>query len=112
MSQVEKCESPINNSPCFDNNESFTPIHSHSISNISMLAKPFHERKNAGGIELTYNKSLAFVSPSTHSDSKRCEIAAYPRYLLDSYRFMYDKAINCSKCISCFGLVCFLTTSY
>lgn len=57
------------------------------------MAQQFLDRDNRGKVELIFNEGLSAVSLAMQMerDRPRCEIALYPDYLTEGYRYMYDK---------------------
>lgn len=67
------------------------------ICNIPCYSSPqaakFLERDNSGKVELVYNEHLPAVTTPLSSDVRkpRTEIAVYPGFLTEGYRYMYEK---------------------
>ena len=58
----------------------------------SQVATKFHERKHPGRVELSYNEHLNIADTGSRDlIHPRCEIIAYPDYLMSGHKYMYDK---------------------
>jgi hypothetical protein len=52
----------------------------------------FHERSNAGRVEVVLNGELESETLQRNGSKSRVEVALYPGYADQPFRFMYDKA--------------------